>query len=281
MLGKLIKHEFRATGRIMLPIMAAVLLLALLANLSIAGLAGQLSDIPVLRIVFTLIVIFFVVAIIATGVMAMVIMVSRFYRNLLKDEGYLMMTLPVSVHEHVWAKLIVSLVWFLAAGLLTFLVISATGLNLSHTSFDMIIENFPSFAEIREFLTQNGIFGQVIGLFFQGILVVILGVIFNCLHFYSAMALGHMFSKDKILLSIVFYVAISFLVNLINMTYGGIFGGMNIELYADSFEALEGASGALKMMSGFFWHILILEVVQSAILYLGTVLGLKRGLNLG
>ena len=46
MLGKLMKHEFRATARIMLPVMGAMVALALLANLSIRGLAGNLSDVP-------------------------------------------------------------------------------------------------------------------------------------------------------------------------------------------------------------------------------------------
>ena len=95
MLGKLLKHEFRATGRIMLPLMGALLALALMANLSIRGMTSSLSDIPALRILFILILIFFGMGIVAVGVMALVVMVSRFYRNLLKSEGYLMFTLPV------------------------------------------------------------------------------------------------------------------------------------------------------------------------------------------
>ena len=87
MLGKLMKHEFRATARIMLPVMGAMVALALLANLSIRGLAGNLSDVPLLRILFVLIIIFFSVAVVATAVMSLVIMVSRFYRNLLKETG--------------------------------------------------------------------------------------------------------------------------------------------------------------------------------------------------
>ena len=85
MLGKLLKHEFRATGRIMLPLMGALLPLALMANLSIRGLAGNLADIPALRILFILILVFFGMGIVAIGVMALVVMVSRFYRNLLKS----------------------------------------------------------------------------------------------------------------------------------------------------------------------------------------------------
>ena len=69
MLGKLLKHEFRATGRIMLPMMGALLAMALLANLSIRGLAGGLSDIPALRILFILTLVFFGVGIVAVSVM--------------------------------------------------------------------------------------------------------------------------------------------------------------------------------------------------------------------
>lgn len=279
MLGKLIKHEFRATGRIMLPVMAALVALALLANLSIRGLAGGLSDIPLLRFVFILIVIFFGVAIIGTAVMALIIMVSRFYRNLLKDEGYLMFTLPASVHELICSKLVVSLVWFLAASLLTFLVISATGLNLANTNLEMILQEIPSWTEIREFLEETGIFGHLVRLFFQSVLMTLLGIVVVCLHFYAAMALGHMFSRDKVVLSIVFYVAISFLFNLMNIGYGGVLGPQ-IENMVDS-SAIETAHSAMTVVSTFLWYTIIIEAIQSAVLYLATALGLKRGLNLG
>ena len=89
MLGKLIKQEFRATARIMLPVSGAVLVLALLANLSIRGLSGNMSNVPALRMLLAFIVFAYGAAIVAAAVMAMVIMINRFYRNLLKDEGYL------------------------------------------------------------------------------------------------------------------------------------------------------------------------------------------------
>ena len=217
MLGKLMKHEFRATARIMLPVMGAMVALALLANLSIRGLAGNLSDVPLLRILFVLIIIFFSVAVVATAVMSLVIMVSRFYRNLLKDEGYLMFTLPVSIHELIWSKLIVSLVWFLGTGLLIFLVMTLMALNLSHTNLQMILEQFPSWSEISRWLDETGIRGQLVTLLVQGVLGTLIGILAACLHFYGAMALGHMFSKDKVLLSIVFFVGISFAFNLMEM----------------------------------------------------------------
>ena len=276
MLGKLMKHEFRATARIMLPVMGAMVALALLANLSIRGLAGNLSDIPMLRILFVLIIIFFGVAVVATAVMSLVIMVSRFYRNLLKDEGYLMFTLPVSVHELIWSKLIVSLVWFLGTGLLIFLVMTLMALNLSHTNLQMILEQFPSWSEIFGWLDEAGVRGQVITFLVQIVLGTLIGIFAVCLHFYGAMALGHMFSKDKVLLSIVFFVGISFAFNLMEMGYGIVGFGLSDLENMD----MSGAREGLSFVSTVIWHGIGLSTLQAAVMYLATFLGLKKGLNL-
>ncbi len=50
----------------------------------------------------------FGIAIVGVSVMSVVLMVNRFRSNLLSDEGYVMFSLPVSVHELVWSKIIVS-----------------------------------------------------------------------------------------------------------------------------------------------------------------------------
>ena len=276
MLGKLIKHEFRATARIMLPVMGALLALALLANLSLRALTGDATDLTVLRMLFVLIVIFFAIGIVATAVMAVVIMVSRFYRNLLKDEGYLMFTLPVSVHELVWSKLIVSLVWFLATGVLISLVMMLTVMNLSETNLQMILVQFPRWSEIQRILKEYGIESQVFTLVFQAILAVFLSSVVTCLHFYAAMAMGHMFTKNKVLLSVVFFVGMSFVFNLMEMGYGMV--GISIS-DPSRWETMGGVEG-LRFLSTVTWHGIFLSAVQGAVLYLATVLGLRKGLNL-
>ena len=275
MLGKLLKHEFRATGRIMLPLMGALLALALMANLSIRGLAGNLADIPALRILFILILVFFGMGIVAIGVMALVVMVSRFYRNLLKSEGYLMFTLPVSVHELIWSKLIVSLVWFFATGLFVFLIMSLTALNLAGTNLEMIFADFPSWSEILSKLEELGVRSALGNLVLWSVIAMILGAIVSCLHFYGAMALGHMFTKNKVMLSVVFFILISFAFNTMEMGYG--LSGIAMDVQSvDMDTAREG----IRFASRVFMHATIMEVVQAAVLYLATALGLKRGLNL-
>ena len=113
MLTKLLKYEFRATARVMLPLYLILLATALGANLSTRGM-GDLG---------TLLVLAFALAILAVFIMSVVIMAQRFRQNLLGDEGYLMFTLPVSVHHHLWAKMIVSAVWFAASLLAVILAV--------------------------------------------------------------------------------------------------------------------------------------------------------------
>lgn len=112
MLRKLLKHEFRATGRIMLPLFGILLLVSVGANFSSRGMLN--SDSSLLRTLGTIFIMLFIVVIFAVGIISFVLMINRFYKNLLQDEGYVMMTLPVCVHQQIWSKLIVSTVWFAA-----------------------------------------------------------------------------------------------------------------------------------------------------------------------
>ena len=91
MLKKLTKHELYATGRIFLPIYAIMLLLSLI-NRVLFGIDNISRPLNTLR---GFMVAAYVISIIATLVVTFVIMILRFYRNLMSDEGYLMFTLPV------------------------------------------------------------------------------------------------------------------------------------------------------------------------------------------
>ena len=275
MLGKLLKHEFRATGRTMLPIYGAVIVLSVLASIS-----GRLMDRKIgsfLYILFGLIIAAFVIGVIAAVIMTAVMMIKRFYTNYLKDEGYLMHTLPVSVHALVWSKMIVSVVWFAA----TFVVIGLVMLLMvfieSDTNLAEIIAKLPSWKTIRLALAVYGIrMGDLWLLAAEALLAAIVGGLFTCLHFYAAMSLGHMFSRDKILLSIVFYVAISFVLSMATTGYG--VGRM--AAFEEMDVTLETARQAVSFAKAMLGEVLLVQTVQAALLYLVTVLSLKKGLNL-
>ena len=275
MLGKLLKHEFRATGRTMLPIYGAVLVLAVLANISIRVLSGNVG--PLLSIFFGLIVAAFGICVVAAGVMTIVLMVKRFYTNYLKDEGYLMHTLPVSVHGLVWSKMIVSIVWFAATFAVIGLVLLLTALIQTDTSLAQFFAGFPSWAEIRAVLAREGVhMGDLWLIALELLLAAIVSGLYTCLHFYAAMSLGHMFAKDKILLSIVFFVGISFVLSFATTGYGA---GRLVSMEQIS-ATLDTAQQTLRFVQGIIAEAMLLELLESAVLYLATVLSLKKGLNL-
>ena len=113
MLSKLIKHEFRATSRIMWPVFLGMLALTALMRFSQLLLNG--GHIPwLLQLIGVLLVIGFMMGLGALAFVPLVLSAVRWRDHVLKDEGYLTLTLPVSLHQLLISKLIVSAVWYAA-----------------------------------------------------------------------------------------------------------------------------------------------------------------------
>ena len=101
MLGKLMKYELRATSRTMLPLLLLTLLLSVFTRMTSA--VVQSGHSKFITVINTLLIFAFFLALIGTAVFSVVLMVVRFRNNLMTDEGYLMFTLPVSVHQLLWS----------------------------------------------------------------------------------------------------------------------------------------------------------------------------------
>ena len=142
MLSKLIKHEFRATSRIMWPVFLGMLALTALMRISLPLLNGGVTP-WFLQMLCVLLVIGFMVGLGALGLAPLVLSAVRWRDHVLKDEGYLTLTLPVSVHELLASKLIVSAVWYAAAflvGVLSLLIAASDWASLRY-----VPENFVDF----------------------------------------------------------------------------------------------------------------------------------------
>ncbi len=277
MLGKLLKHEFRATSRTMLPIFAVVLILSLVANFSFRNIVFE--DIGIAGILASLFIAAFFISIVVMGIMSVVVMIDRFYKNLLGNEGYLSFTLPVSVHGLVWAKLIVSFVWFVVTAIIAFAAMAMAVSTLISMNFEEIFRNLPSLREAFEmFYESTGISqSQLLAFILQMIAMVILSSLCVCLHFYAAMALGHSFSNNKVLLSVVFFIAISFLFQLISAAIGVSTGGV----ITITTPAGNSGSQVMQTVQGLSLYSLLMQLAQGVILYVTTTLCLKKRLNLG
>ena len=273
MLRKLLKHEFRATGRIMLPLYLILLATAIGANFSTRGLLE--TDLKVLDLLGGLLVMAFAVAIIAVCVMSMVVMVQRFYKNLLQDEGYVMMTLPVSVHQHIWSKLIVSAVWFA----LTLVVVCLACLIMAF-DVELVQQIAAGFRELfqeiyRNLSTYYAINGTAIVAEF--LVLCFVGCCAMCLQFYAALAIGHSFPNHKMAWSVLWFFLIQFIMQFL--------GGMGIMLLDESWfhHLLLGWTDNISAMASVHLGmvtVILGEVVYGAVFYILTTYFLKKRLNL-
>ena len=269
MLRKLMKHEFRATARIMGPLYLVLLVTAICANFSARVM--DRADSALLNMLSALVVMAFVVAIIGVCFMSFALMLQRFYRNLLRDEGYIMFTLPASVHQQVWSKLIVSTVWFVATGaavILSFLV--------AVYEVGFVSAFFRGLQRVLEAMTAYyALNGTAIALELLA-LCFVSGAAF-ALQFYAAMAVGHSFSNHKMALSVVFFFVFQFVSQIVGTVLLVSLDGSPL------FEFLSTLDIQLDAMAGVHIGIcllLVLSAVYGAIFYFLTTYFLKKRLNL-
>ena len=262
MLGKLLKHEFRATGRIMGPLYLVLLATSFGANVSIRLMEGAQSRL--LNVLAFLLMMAFVVAISAACIMSLVLMINRFRTNLMGDEGYVMFTLPASVHQLVWSKILVSTVWFIATGIAVMLSFCIMAYQVG------MVTGF--LREIADILSQVTAYYAINGAaFFAELLALTLvGCAAACLQFYAAMAVGYSFANHKTLLSVVFFFAFQFVMQILGTM--GLFG-------IDDLNLSWGLNGVTALHVGMSIAI-VAVALYGAVFYVITTLMLKKHLNL-
>lgn len=124
MLGKLIKHDFRALSRTLFPLQIGILAGGLIATLltvvtiriadaNAAAANGTALLQGVIMVVSVITSALIAIAIAASAFITLLLICLHFYNSFLCDEGYLTFTLPVSTGELLWSKLITGMLWML------------------------------------------------------------------------------------------------------------------------------------------------------------------------
>lgn len=122
MLKKVLKYDLSSVGRIWWIIAVSVLAMTLFSSLVMRMVTEQiLTEHPFLMIIAILLFIFTIFAILASGLITMLLVFWRFYKNFFTDEGYLTFTLPVSRKTLLFSKLLTSLIWNIANAALIFI----------------------------------------------------------------------------------------------------------------------------------------------------------------
>lgn len=227
MLGTLMKYEMKAVGRILLPLYGAWIITAVLLGFSLGG-NGYNENV----LFITLTAILYAMVSLAAVIMTTIILIQRFYKNLLGNEGYLMFALPVTTGRHITNKVISAAVWTLAGTVVAIL----TGMAIIIT-----IEGFASFWDEMVFIAGDIKIAverepSSLLVILEFVILALVAAAETAAKIYAAIAIGHMWSNHRVLGAFGAYIGIgiveSLLANFAGLIintgiFDRIFGGMD------------------------------------------------------
>jgi len=265
MLTRLIKYELKATGRVLLPLYAVLLVFAAISKL-IFAFSDNSYSVP--AVISTMI---YIMIMIGMFVMTFVVMIQRFYKNLLSDEGYLMFTLPTMTWKHITSKLLVSTIWNIGSSLAA--ILSIVILAFDEIFFTGLLPKF--FRLLGEFFNSFGLNSGLIILEF--ILAGIICMASGMLIIYASIALGHLFNQHRVLASLGAFLALSTVSQILFFCVTSLPGLDSLSEYVDSLDNLQASA---FMFHWVMWFIIIFFGLLSAGYFFITNYILNKRLNL-
>ncbi len=191
MLGKLIKWEFKAKSGVFFGVYIFAAVCALITY-GVSAIRQHTGGNMLIGTLETMCVVMTFLSMCAMFAVIFIVSIMRYYDNLVKDEGYLMHTLPVSAFELHITKLIVPLVWMAGAAVITCLSLGAIFAN----TFD-----FKQFLE----LAFESEFGTIVVIL---IIYMVLALISSFSIFYACINIGSLSNSSKGVMSFVAYIVI-------------------------------------------------------------------------
>lgn len=270
MLGKLIKHEFKATYKLFGLLFGALLALTLLTKFCIY-IPEDFRLFRVLKIVLTIL---YVVVLVCMSLFSIVIVLIRFNNNMLKDQGYLSHTLPVQMWQQITAKTLVYTAW---------VVLSCVGMVVSLGIF-FTGEGTGRF--IKLFIKGLKDNAQLIPMLLVFIVIIIMQMAVNILNFFAALSLGQMFAKHRIAGAVLFYFilnyALGFLSSLLMIMAEPLISKIdaidsNLDSAASFGEMLVAVQGPMYAYLGVLF---VMEIVLVVVYFAITNYMLTKRLNL-
>ena len=254
MFWNLVRYEFKNVNKWYLALYAAVLFLSALIGLQ----AQTYNHLPVKESQPALLIFLATVfggLMITLGISTLFLIIKRFKGSIYDRQGYLTLTLPVSEHHIITAKLVGAFIWS---------VISTAVLALS--AFVILILTASNWFEISDLISLAGTYLPQLSLMGVSFL---LSTISGILCIYLAISIGQLFNEYRSALAVAAYIGIQIVVGFIELFYRS-----NPGFY---FPSTTG--GADQFQMGIIMTILE-EVILIAIYYLGTYHILKNKVNL-
>lgn len=215
MLKKLIAHEWHDCWRLMAVVNGLVLLLSVIGlfvfNQNWYEAFGGADGSNPAAVGFVLYSILFFISIGALSFVVNLYFYIRFYRNLYTDQGYLMQTLPVTPSMLILSKSIVAVIWNIISVVVVLVSVAVIGVG-----FIGVVENqtlWTAFQDIMNEITWPKGFGFVV---FAVIVLILVSAVLNIMLGYTAVSVGQLFRKQKVLAAIGAYVVIYIIIQTVS-----------------------------------------------------------------
>ncbi|MEE0773328.1 MAG: hypothetical protein UIJ87_09165 [Anaerovoracaceae bacterium] len=278
MTGKLIKYEFRSALRLIAIVWAALLAAAIFLGIILRTMGFVSAEAP--KGVFVFVDMFFSVVppllygalFIAMLVITVIVVVLRFYRGLLGDEGYLMHTLPVKPWQLITAK-----------GVVASAVILISGFAAMLSIFMLIaIQDIGGFfRDIGEMFIWLGDNPKAILITLEIIVILVFSVMRSVYQIYTAMAIGQLAGKHRLLTSLGAYIGINMILTVLLMVLMIMADATGMDIWiVNVFEAVDVYDRAFYIGQTALGILFALTFVQVAAFHVVTERILSKKLNL-
>ena len=265
MVKKLIKYDFKAFAKVMIPIEIVMLgiaalyrILSLFENRSTAYSIFNGSAIAI-----------FVISIVTAVLMTFIYSIVRFYKNLFTTEGYLSFTLPVTVQAHVISKLVVSLIFDFITLVCAFAAFSVATLG------DVFAETLKAGAYLFG-RAHDAIGGQIFLYCLEALILLIVYLAAAHLLTYMCISIGQTANKHKILLAIGIFFGVYVVKQIIGTAV------ITVGVTTDLFDFIEQllTRHTKAFFHGVFCLGILIECLLAAIYSFVTNVMMKKKLNL-
>ncbi|MCL2864788.1 MAG: hypothetical protein FWE25_04500 [Lachnospiraceae bacterium] len=213
MLGKLLKHDIKETGRLLLPLNLIIIVITFIGiALGLTPLFGSQRAWPLL----TLLIMTYCLALLAVSGASFFYPIIHYYRSIFSRQGYLTLTLPLSTWTILGSKVITGFLWYLANVLISIFSIIAV---IAASAVDYLTMDY--FAEfILELQYTSYSMQNELGMGLISFLIITAGIVFLSLFYslmmgYFSVTVGQLYGKHKIVGSVLAYIIIYFIMNTI------------------------------------------------------------------
>ena len=269
MVKKLLKHEAIYYLRWVLPVNAMLLLLAVFSRL----IQFAENDSWVYSLMFGSSIVVFIGACFAGYILVMALSVIRFYKNLFTAEGYLSFTLPVSETQHITSKLIAAL-----AATLSVVICMILGAVIM-LSGEMLYELWKAAAYLLK-LAEGYIGAHLYFYILEYIVLIAVGAVLGCLIYYSCIAIGQLFKKNRIFAAVGVYFAYNVIMQFLSTAFSIVYSIASVAIMENE-QVQKFINENLKTLihSGMIGGILI-YALMAVVLFLLIRFIMRRKLNL-